>query len=185
MFKRVTLVIALAIVALLTVSACSATDNKNLSGQAAQDALNSVVKNSVNKITTEGGSETLAVGQTTYAIIFDPNAPKGKQVVTANLTDSSPATYDSLETVSLLALERLLSTKFLKEAEVSLSKNVFTIQGKDFLVEIFVTDDLVYKSNIWSSTSGSKDPQVVVIKYGISEESRTLFNSAAGTTPAQ
>ena len=185
MFKRIFIAIALALVASLTVTACSATDNRNLSGQAAQDALDIVVKNSVKKMTTEGGSETLAVGQTTYAIIYDPQAPEGKQVVTANLTDNSPATFDSLETVSLLELERLLTTPLLEDAEVSLTKNVFTIQGKDFLVEIFVTDDLVYKSNIWSSTSGSKDPQVVVIKYGISEESRTLFNTAVETAPAQ
>lgn len=180
MFKRLALLVVIALTATFALSACSATDNKNLSGQAAQDALNTVVKNSVKNMTAEGGSETLAVGQTQYAIIYDPAAPEGKQVVTANLTDGSPATFDSLETVSLLALERLLSTELLKEAEVSLTKNVFTIQGKDFLVEIFVTDDLVYKSNIWSSTSGSKDPQIVVITYGINEDARKLFDSATG-----
>ena len=185
MFKRIVIALVLSLVASLTVTACSATDNRNLSGQAAQEALNTVVKNSVKKMTTEGGAETLAVGQTTYAIIYDPTAPEGKQVVTANLTDESPATFDSLETVSLLALERLLTTPLLEDAEVTLTKNIFTIQGKDFLVEIFVTDDLVYKSNIWSSTSGSQDPQIVVIKYGISDESRTLFNSAVETAPAQ
>lgn len=185
MFRRVVVALALVLSVSLSVAACSATDNKNLSGQAAQDALNVVVKNSVDTMTAEGGSETLAVGQTQYSIIYDPKAPENKQVVTANLTDNTPATFDSLETVSILALERLLSTELLKEAEVTLTKNVFTIQGKDFLVEIFVTDELVYKSNIWSSTSGSKEPQVVVITYGISEESRALFNSAVEPVPAQ
>lgn len=133
----------------------------------------------------EGGSETLAVGQTQYAIIYNPAAPENKQVVTANLTDNSPATFGNLETVSIFALERLLTTQLLKEAEVTLSKNVFTIQGKDFLVEIFVTDELVYKSNIWSSTSGSKEPQIVVITYGITAETQKLFDSAVEVAPAQ
>ncbi len=185
MFRRVVVALALVLSVSLSVAACSATDNKNLSGQAAQDALNVVVKNSVDTMTTEGGSETLAVGQTQYSIIYDPQAPENKQVVTANLTDNTPATFDSLETVSILALERLLSTELLKEAEVTLTKNVFTIQGKDFLVEIFVTDELVYKSNIWSSTTGSKEPQVVVMTYGISQDARTLFDSATEPVPAQ
>ena len=185
MFRRVVVALALVLFVSLSVAACSATDNKNLSGQAAQDALNVVVKNSVDTMTTEGGSETLAVGQTQYSIIYDPQAPENKQVVTANLTDKTPATFDSLETVSILALERLLSTELLKEAEVTLTKNVFTIQGKDFLVEIFVTDELVYKSNIWSSTTGSKEPQVVVMTYGISQDARTLFDSATEPVPAQ
>ena len=185
MFRRVVVALALVLSVALSVAACSATDNKNLSGQAAQDALNVVVKNSVDTMTTEGGSETLAVGQTQYSIIYDPQAPENKQVVTANLTDNTPATFDSLETVSILALERLLSTELLKEAEVTLTKNVFTIQGKDFLVEIFVTDELVYKSNIWSSTTGSKEPQVVVMTYGISQDARTLFDSATEPVPAQ
>ena len=185
MFRRVVVALALVLSVSLSVAACSATDNKNLSGQAAQDALNVVVKNSVDTMTTEGGSETLAVGQTQYSIIYDPQAPENKQVVTANLTDNTPATFDSLETVSILALERLLSTELLKEAEVTLTKNVFTIQGKDFLVENYVTDELVYKSNIWSSTTGSKEPQVVVMTYGISQDARTLFDSATEPVPAQ
>lgn len=185
MFKRIVTAVAVFLVASLFLTACSATDNKNLSGQAAQDALITVVKNSVEKMATEGGVETLAVGSTQYSIIFDPNAPENKQVVTANLTDKSPATFDALETVSIFALERLLNTDLLRDAEVTLSKNVFTVQGKDFLIEIFVTDELVYKSNIWSNTSGSQEPQIVVITYGISAESRALFETAVEPVAAQ
>lgn len=185
MLKRLILALVVAVFASSSLAACSATDNKNLSGQAAQDALSSVVKHSVEKMTTQGGSETLAVGQTQYAIIYDPAAPENKQVVTANLTDKTPATFDTLETVSLLALERLISTQLVKDAEVTLSKNVFTIQGDNFLFEVFVNEDVVYKSNIWSSASGSQDPQVVVVTYGISAEARTLFDSATEAVPAQ
>ncbi|MDH6422959.1 hypothetical protein [Aurantimicrobium minutum] len=185
MFKRFALLLVLTLTASFALSACSATDNKHLSGQAAQDALHAVVENSVKKLKAEGGSETLAVGQTQYVVIYDPSAAEGKQVVTANLTNNSAATFDKISSVSLLALADLIATDTVKKADVSLTKNVFTVQGKDFLFEIFVTDDLVYKSNIWSSQSGSQDAQIVVITYGINADTQKLFDSAVEPAPAQ
>ncbi len=185
MFKRFVMLLVISITAVVGLSACSATDNRTISGQAAQEALNIVVDKSVAEFDKAGGSETLAVGQTTYVVIYDPAAPEGKQVVSANLTDKSAATFDKPEAVSMHALSDLVKSSKVKEADVSLAKNVFTIQGKDFLVEIFVTNDLVYKSNIWSTASGSQDPQVIVTTYGLSEETQKLFDSATETAPAQ
>lgn len=185
MLKRFILVLVLALFAGSALSACSATDDKNLSGQAAQDALHSVVANSVKKFDAAGGSETLALGNVQYVVIFDPTAPAGKQVVSANLTDKSTPTFEDPQAVSLHALSSVIDTADVKKAEVSLTKNVFTIQGTDFLIEIFVTDDLVYKSNIWSTASKSQTAQIVVTTYGITAESQKLFDSAVEPVSAQ
>lgn len=184
MVKRISLLLLGALLATFALTACS-TESGPLNGDAAYEAMRVDVKNSVAKMTTEGGSETLAVGKTQYAIIYDPTAPDGKQVVTANLTDESPATFETTETVSLLALERLIYTGLVTKADVTFDKGVYSVQGSDFLFEIFVADGLVYKSNIWSSTSGSQEPQVVVITYGISTDSQKLFDSAIDATPAK
>jgi hypothetical protein len=185
MFKRLALLVIVCFTAASALSACSATDNRTVSGQAAQEALNIVVDNSVKEFDKAGGSETLAVGQTEYVVIYDPAAPEGKQVVSANLTDNSPPTFEKPEAVSIHALSELVKSQKVKEAEVSLAKNVFTIQGKDFLIEIFVTNDLVYKSNIWSTASGTQDAQVIVTTYGIGEEARKLFDAATEPAAAQ
>jgi hypothetical protein len=178
-----TALVALLLTTLLT--ACSAADNKNLSGQAALDALSTVVDKSVTKFDAAGGTETLSTGKTQYAVIFDPAAPEGKQVVSANLTDNSVPAFVDIQTVSMHAMAGFVATLNPTSSEISLTKNVFTIQGTDMLVEIFVTDDLVYKSHIWSTAAKTKDPQILVTEYGISKSSRLLFDSAVETSPAQ
>lgn len=185
MLKRFFTALVLAVFAATTITACSATDNKNLSGQGAQDALNTVVSNSVKEFDKAGGSETLVVGKTQYVVIYDPTAPEGKQVVSANLTDNSAPTIEDSAAVSIHALADLVKSSKVKDADVTLTKNVFTIQGSDFLVELFVTNDLVYKSNIWSTAAGTQDPQVVVTTYGLDKATKELFESATAgaTTP--
>lgn len=185
MLKRLILALVVALFATSGLAACSATDDKNLSGQAAQDALHTVVANSVKKFDQAGGSETIAIGNVQYVVIYDPAAPEGKQVVSANLTDKSAPTFEDPKAVSLHALSSVIDTDPVKKAEVSLTKNVFTIQGTDFLIEIFVTDDLVYKSNVWSTASKSQNAQVVVTTYGIDAAARKLFDAAVEPATAQ
>ncbi len=183
MLKRLLVALVLAVFAGTSITACSATDNKNLSGQGAQDALATVVSNSVKEFDKAGGSETLVVGKTQYVVIYDPSAPEGEQVVSANLTDNSAPTLEDPSAISIHALSELVGSSKVKEAEVSLTKNVFTIQGSDFLVELFVTDDLIYKSNIWSTAAGTQDPQVVVTTYGLDKATKELFDSATAKQP--
>lgn len=185
MLKRITgsALVVFLLAAVLT--ACSATDNKNISGQAAIDALIAVVDKSVTKYDAAGGTETLSTGKTQYAVIYDPAAPEGQQVVSANLTDNSVPAFVDIHTVSMDAMPGFISTLDPKTFDVSLTKNVFTIQGPSMLVEIFVTDDLIYKSHIWSTAAKTKDPQILVTEYGISDASRKLFDSAVAAPAAQ
>ena len=106
--------VALLITAVL--SACSITDHKNLSGNAARDAAVAVVANSVKKFEAEGGTETLSVSDKEFVLNYDPSAPNGKQVVTSNLADKTTPTFDDPKSISINALKKLLGSDVLKDA---------------------------------------------------------------------
>lgn len=162
----------------LILSACSVTDNRNLRGGAAEDALTTVVNNSVEKFNTEGGTETLSIGSTEYILIYDPSAPEGKRLVTANLADDSIPTFDDEASISIRALQSLLGSETLTDADFSLSDNVFTIEGEDFSIEVRTANDLVTTSIISGQKTGSAIPQIVVSTYGLSDDALKLFATA-------
>ena len=168
----------IAVVMAVILSACSVTDNRNLRGGAAEDALTTVVNNSVEKFNSEGGTETLSVGSTEYVLIYDPAAPEGKRLVTANLADESVPTFDDEASISIRALQSLLGSDMLTDADFRLSDNVFTIEGEDFSIEIRTANDLVTTSIISGEKTGSVVPQIVVSTYGLSEEALKLFATA-------
>ncbi|MEG0589919.1 hypothetical protein [Aurantimicrobium sp.] len=175
--------VALLITAVL--SACSITDHKNLSGNAARDAATAVVENSIKTFAEKGGTETLSVAKKELVLIYAPSAPKGKQVVTANLADKTPPTFDDPKSISINALKTLLASDIMKDAEFKLSDNVFTITGKDFVIELHTQNDLVMTSVITGKATGSSVPQIVVSAYGISKEAKKLFDSAVEPATAQ
>lgn len=175
--------VALLITAVL--SACSITDNKNLSGNAAKNAAIAVVENSVKKFEKEGGTETLSVADKEFVLIYDPAAPEGKQVVTSNLADKSTPTFDDAKSISIIALQQLLASDSLADAEYKLSDNRFKITGTDFTIELHTKDDLVMTSVISGKATGINVPQIVVSSYGLSEEAQKLFDSASEPASAQ
>lgn len=175
--------VALLVTAVL--SACSITDHKNLSGNAAKDAAIAVVANSVKKFATEGGTETLSVASKEFVLIYDPSAPEGKQVVTSNLADKTTPTFDDAKAISIYALQKLLKSETLADAEYKLSDNIFKITGKNFTIELHTKDDLVVTSVISGQATGINVPQIVVSTYGISKEAQKLFDSAVEPAPAQ
>jgi hypothetical protein len=175
--------VALLITAVL--SACSITDHKNLSGNAARDAAVAVVANSVKKFEAEGGTETLSVSDKEFVLIYDPSAPEGKQVVTSNLADKTTPTFDDAKSISITALKKLLGSDTLKDAEFKLSDNIFKITGNNFTIELHTKDDLVMTSVISGKATGINVPQIVVSSYGLSKEAKKLFESAVEPAPAQ
>jgi hypothetical protein len=175
--------VALLITAVL--SACSITDNKNLSGNAAKNAAIAVVENSVKTFEKEGGTETLSVANKEFVLIYDPAAPEGKQVVTADLADKTTPTFDDPKSISIRALQKLLASKTFEEAEFTLSDNIFKITGDNFTIELHTKNDLVMTSVIAGQATGVNVPQIVVSAYGLSDEAKKLFNSAVEPAPAQ
>lgn len=185
MSKRFIGVTMVALLITAVLSACSITDNKNLSGIAAKNAAIAVVEKSVKKFDTEGGTETLSVGDKEFVLIFDPSAPEGKQVVTTNLADKTTPTFDDAQSISIIALQKLLGSDTFTDAEFNLSDNIFTITGNDFTIELRTENDLVFTSIISGKATGINVPQIVVNSYGLSEEAKKLFASAVEPTPAQ
>ena len=168
----------IAVAMAVILSACSVTDNRNLRGGAAEDALTAVVNNSVEKFNSEGGTETLSVGVNEYVLIYDPNAPDGKRLATANLADESVPTFDDEASISIRALQSLLGSETLQDADFRLSDNIFYIEGDDFKIEVHTANDLVTTSIISGQKTGSVVPQIVVSTYGLSEEALKLFATA-------
>ena len=185
MSKRFIGVALVSILLTAVLSACSITDNRNMSGNAARDAATAVVDNSIKKFTEEGGTETLSVGSNEFVLIYDPSAPEGKQVVTANLANKSEPVFGEKSAISITSLKKLLSSDVLKDAEFKLSDNIFTITGKEFRIELHTKDDLLMTSVLSGKATGSTLPQIVVSSYGISEEARKLFDSAPEPAAAQ
>ena len=185
MSKRFIGVTMVALLITAVLSACSITDHKNLSGNAAKDAAIAVVANSVKKFEAEGGTETLSVSDKEFVLIYDPSAPKGKQVVTSNLADKTTPTFDDPKSISIKALEKLLGSDLLKDAEFKLSDNIFKIVGNNFTVELHTKNDLVMTSVISGKATGINVPQIVVSAYGLSAEAKKLFKSAVEAAPAQ
>lgn len=175
--------VALLITAVL--SACSITDHKNLSGNAAKDAAIAVVAKSVAEFEAKGGTETLSVSDKEFVLIYDPQAPKGKQVVTSNLADKTTPTFDDAKSISIIALQKLLGSDTLKDAEFKLSDNIFKIVGNNFTIELHTQNDLVMTSVISGQATGINVPQIVVSSYGLSEEAKKLFDSAIEAANAQ
>lgn len=166
-------------------SACSITDNKNLSGIAARNAAVAVVEKSVKTFEEEGGTETLSVADKEFVLIYDPQAPEGKQVVTSNLADKSTPTFDDAKSISIKALQKLLNSESFADAEFTLTDNRFKITGTDFTIELHTKDDLVMTSVISGKATGINVPQIVVSSYGLSEEAKKLFESAVEPATAQ
>lgn len=175
--------VALLITAVL--SACSITDHKNLSGNAARNAAVAVVANSVKEFKAKGGTETLSVADKEFVLVYDPSAPEGKQVVTANLGDKTTPTFDEAKSISINALKKLLDSKTFADAEFKLSDNIFKITGTDFTIELHTKNDLVMTSVISGKATGVNVPQIVVSSYGISKEAQKLFDSAVEPATAQ
>lgn len=179
MSKRFIGVTLVAVLISAVLSACSITDNRNMSGNAAKEAATAVVENSIKKFNDEGGTETLSVGSNEFVLIYDPAAPEGKQVVTANLANKSNPVFGDTSAISINSLNELLNSDVLANAEFKLSDNIFVITGNEFRIELHTKDDLLMTSVISGKATGSTLPQIVVSSYGISDEARKLFDSAS------
>ena len=180
MFKRIFGAAIAAVLVAVALTACSPTANKNLSGNAARDALASVVASSVKKFMTEGGTDSITAGTNQLVLAYDPAAPEGKRIVTSNVSNLAAAAFDTKASQSLLNLQKTLDTDQIKNAEIKLSSNTFKIVGSNFTMDIYTKDDLV--TSTVTSPVGSPT-LIVVITYGLSDEARKLFVTAAGNAP--
>lgn len=166
------------LITILLLSACSIADNRNLSGSAAEQALNQVIDKSVETMKKEGGSETVQVTSGQFAIIYNPEAEAGKKVVTANLSDKTSPSFAQESSIALFSLKQLLSAPELKESSITLTDNIFTVEGDAFVMNLRVRDDLIITTTLEGLATGIQDKQVIMTTYGLTDEAIAIYESA-------
>lgn len=186
MFKRIPLVSLVAVLVVSLLSACSVTDHKNLSGQAAKNALEQVMAASEAKYVKEGGTETVYVGKKRYVLLYNPDAPEGEQVAFQDLDSSELPQLGAVEMLRIPALVKLLQNDVPADGTYKLSDNVFTIKAGEFNIQITVKDDLFTQAIVTITTAASQDTTMFATTYGFSKDAKKLLSSATPSpAPAQ
>lgn len=183
MSKRLSFVSLVAVLTISLLAACSATDNRNLSGAAAKDALTTVVNNSEKLFLSEGGTETVYVGTKRYVILYDPSAEADKQIAFQDLDGTELPQLGKTEMIRITALKNLLNTGLPEGGTYKLSDNVFKIEAGNFTIQITVDKDLIQQAIV---TMNSKDTTMYATTYGFSKDAKKLLSSATPSpAPAQ
>ena len=177
MLKRLFSLIFFALLA-LGLGACSSTQNMNTSGEAAKSALSTVIEKSIQEFEKQGGSETISVESGQFALIYDPKAPEGKRVVTADISDKNSPSFAQESSIMLRAMPELIASKELSDATFQLSKGIFTITNDVITITINTRDDLVITTTLEAGSNGATNKQVIMTTYGISKEARAIYDAA-------
>lgn len=172
-----------AVLVMMSLAGCSPLGTA--SGADALTHLSTAVDASVSKFNNEGGTETVTYGDYHNLLIFDPYAPAGERVATANLADNSVPLFTSEEAISIHALASILQNPLVTGAEFSEKGNRFRIVGDKFVIEVVVENGLVTQSAVVGAAFGSDKPQSVVTAYGLSDDVKKLFATSTypSTTP--
>jgi len=175
--------LAAAVLVVMSLAGCSPLGTA--SGADALAHLSTAVDASVSKFNSEGGTETVTYGEYHNLLIFDPSAPDGERVATANLVDDSIPLFTSEEAISIHALASILQNPLVGGAEFSEKGNRFRVVGDKFVIEIIVENGLVTQSAVIGAAFGTDVPQSVVTTYGLSGDVKKLFATSTypSTTP--
>lgn len=180
MSRRVVgLAVSVLMVASAALSGCSSTDTTRLSGDAARTELSSVVDKSIQRFDDRGGSETTSQGDHQYALIYDPSAPAGEQVVTADLADSASPAFGDVSAIAIHSMKTLLGSSEFANATVARSGETFTISSDAFEVDIRLMAGLIAQMNLSAGSAGSSASQLILVTYGITPEAQKIFDSVA------
>lgn len=163
-------------VSLLVLTGCSPLGTST--GADALAHLNTAVDASVAKFDAEGGTETVTVGDYQNLLMYNPEAPAGQRVATANLKDNSLPLFTSDEAISLHALAAILQDPKVVGANFSEKAGRYRITGDQFVIEVIVENGLVTQSAVVGAAFGTKDPQSVVTGYGLTDQVKQLFATA-------
>lgn len=155
------------------VTACSAVSLDN----DARAELSLVIDASIERFDVGGGSETSSDGRGQYALIFDPAAPDGKEIVTVDLADATSPTFGADSSIAIRSLRDLFDSPEFADSVVNRAGNDFTAKGDVFSLEVSTRDGLI-NGFVLKAGSPPSAVQTVLVSYGISPEARTLFESA-------
>jgi hypothetical protein len=172
--------LAAAVLVVMSLAACSPLGTA--SGADALAHLSTAVDSSVSKFDSEGGTETVTYGDYHNVLIYDPSAPAGERVATANLVDDSVPLFTNEDAISIHALASILQNPLVTGADFSEKGNRFRIVGDKFVIEVVVENGLVTQSAVVGAAFGSDKPQSVVFAYGLTDDVKKLF--ATSTYPS-
>jgi len=173
MGKRGAIIAAAALVLGLGLSGCAATSVE----EAARTELSNVVDQSIQRFDEDGGSETTSAGDGQYALIYDPSAPGGRQVVTADLADSTSPAFGDVSTIAIHSMRTLLDSSEFAAAKVEAADGTFTAAGDSFRLEVRTRDGLVTQLNLDAGTGETSASQAILMTYGMTPEARKIFDS--------
>lgn len=139
--------------------------------------LSAVVDASIQKFDEVGGSETTSTSSGQYALIFDPTAVHGHQVVTVDLADSTSAVFTDTSAIAIASVRTLIDSEPFAEAALTHDRDSFTAVGDGFSVEVGIKEGLVSRLTLAAGGDGGAS-QVLLITYGITPEARALLELA-------
>lgn len=167
---------AAAVLLVVVLSGCSAPDSGELTGQAARDQLTIILAASIDAFDSAGGSETTLAGDQQRAVIYDPAAPAGRQVVTVDLSDAGSPAFAEETALSLPSVEDMTATAEFRAADARLEGDTFHIEGDAYGLDVRVKDDRVAQIDL--TAAGGSAAQSILVTYGIGAEARRLFDAA-------
>ena len=143
----------------------------------ARSALSTIVDASIQKFDDAGGSETTSTSTGQYALIFEPAAAEGHQVVTLDLADPTSAAFGDTSAIAINSVRTLIDSELFAQAALTRDGDIFTAVGDGFSVEVGIKEGMVSRLTLAAGGDGGAS-QVVLITYGISPEALTLFDLA-------
>ncbi|MBK5239208.1 MAG: hypothetical protein JJE28_08910 [Actinomycetales bacterium] len=166
-----------------TLAACSPSivGTQSLSGEAAKTAMLKVLDASLAKELETGITEQHTIGDEKFILVYDPTAPKGKQVAGMDATQSV-AVYDTPDALSLNKMKAYVDSVGDSFGTVAYNGTSFTIDNSHFAIVLMVKDDIIEGSAI--TAGGSSTPQLVASTYSLSEIAKKILQGATTSTPA-
>jgi len=167
---------AAAVLLVVALAGCSASDSGALTGQAARDQLTIILDASIDAFDRGGGSETTLAGDQQRAVIYDPTAPAGQRVVAVDLADPDSPAFADESILALPSMKGMTATADFRAADARLEGDTFHIEGDAYGLDVRVKDDRVAQIDL--TAAGGSAAQSILVTYGIGEEARGLFDSA-------
>jgi hypothetical protein len=145
---------------------------------APRDALSTIVDASIAAFDKTGGSETTSDGNSQHALIYEPAAQAGKQIVTVDLADVNSPAFGAASSIAIHSMRTLIDSAEVKAVEIKRAGDTFTAQGAGFDMKVTTHDGLATRIDLSAGTDAGAPSQSILMSYGITPEAQKLFDSA-------
>ena len=186
MFKRLSALIALALVGALALAGCASDLNttKSLHGEAAKSALIKVVTDSAAAFDKAGGTEQVTIGQKQYGLVYDPSVTSAdKQVAVFDTSTDGPSQFAAKGNVFLLSLNKLIASELFTDATYDFKNSGFTLTGTKAILTVQIFENRV-NGTLLRSTAANGPSQATINNYGVNDVAKAKLSTATPAPPA-